>query len=135
GRARHSVYAIDLPERIYSYRTAVNPEFDSAQLRFTDASFVTPPSVYDYDLRRHTRQLRKRTEVLGGYDPSHYGMARAWATAKDGARIPISLVYRNPLMKDGTRPLLLYAYGYYGVCTDPAFSSILLSLLDRCLLY
>src|SRR2546428_393988 len=132
---RHSVYAIDFPEKIYSYRTAENPEFDSDQLRFTYASFVTPPSVYDYNLRRHTRQLRKRTEVLGGYDPSHYGMARAWATAKDGARIPISLVYRNPLVKDGARPLLLYAYGSYGISTDPTFSSNLVSLLDRGVVY
>jgi len=131
----HSVYAIDFPEKIYSYRTAENPEFDTDQLRFTYASFVTPPSVYDYDLRRHTRQLRKRTEVLGAYDPSHYGMARAWATAKDGARIPISLVYRNPLVQDGTRPLLLYAYGSYGSSTDPTFSSNLVSLLDRGVVY
>src|SRR2546422_877360 len=128
-------YAIDFPEKLYSYRTAENPEFDSDQLRFTYASFVTPPSVYDYDLRRHTRQLRKRTEVLGGYDPSHYGMARAWAPAKDGARIPISLVYRNPLVKDGARPLLLYAYGSYGISTDPTFSSNLVSLLDRGVVY
>src|SRR6266704_666310 len=132
---RHSVYAIDFPEPIYSYRTAENPEFDTDQLRFTYASFVTPPSVYDYDLRRHTRQLRKRTEVLGAYDPSHYGMARAWATAKDGARIPISLVYRKPLVKDGTRPLLQYAYGSYGISTDPTFSSNLVSLLERGVVY
>jgi len=132
---RHSVYAIDFPEPIYSYRTAENPEFDTDQLRFTYASFVTPPSVYDYDLRRHTRQLRKRTDVLGGYDPSHYGMARTWATAKDGARIPISLVYRKPLVKDGTRPLLLYAYGSYGISTDPTFSSNLVSLLERGVVY
>src|SRR3989454_964006 len=132
---RHSAYAIDFPEPIYSYRTAENPEFDTDQLRFTYASFVTPPSVYDYDLRRHTRQLRKRTDVLGGYDPSHYGMARTWATAKDGARIPISLVYRKPLVKDGTRPLLLYAYGSYGISTDPTFSSNLVSLLERSVVY
>src|SRR5207302_1847636 len=74
-------------------------------------------------------------DVLGGYEPSHYGMARAWATAKDGARIPLSLVYRNPFVKDGTRPLLLYAYGSYGISTDPTFSSNLVSLLDRGVVY
>ena len=73
--------------------------------------------------------------MLGGYDPSHYGMARTWATAKDGARIPISLVYRKPLVKDGTRPLLLYAYGSYGISTDPTFSSNLVSLLERGVVY
>src|SRR5437879_1228152 len=139
GKARgHRLLLISDPSFDASangYLPAENPEFDSDQLRFTYASFVTPPSVYDYDLRRHTRQLRKRTDVLGGYDPSHYGMARTWATAKDGARIPISLVYRKPLVKDGTRPLLLYAYGSYGISTDPTFSSNLVSLLERGVVY
>jgi oligopeptidase B len=132
---RRTVAAIAFPEAIYSYRTHENPEFDTDQLRFTYASFVTPPSVYDYDLRHHTRQLRKRTEVLGGYDPAHYGMERTWAPAADGARVPISLVYRTPLLKDGTRPMLLYAYGSYGISTDPTFNSNLVSLLDRGVIY
>jgi oligopeptidase B len=132
---RHSAYSVTFPEAIYSYQQAENPEFATDQLRFTYTSFVTPPSVYDYDLRHRTRELRKRTEVLGGYDPARYGMERTWATARDGARVPISLVYRTPFVKDGTRPLLLYGYGSYGISTDPTFNSNLVSLLDRGVVY
>src|SRR2546427_12449516 len=92
--------------------------------------------VFFLMIRRPPRStLFPYTTLFRSYDPSHYGMARAWAPAKDGARIPISLVYRNPLVKDGARPLLLYAYGSYGISTDPTFSSNLVSLLDRGVVY
>jgi oligopeptidase B len=145
GNARHRIRVLDpdghtstsvvFPEPVYSYFPGDNPEFDTRQLRFTYQSFVTPPSVYDYDLARHTWRLRKRTAVLGGYDPSRYGVERAWATATDGARVPMSLVYRKPLVKAGARPLLLYGYGSYGVSTDPTFNSTIVSLLDRGVVY
>nr|MDQ3309086.1 prolyl oligopeptidase family serine peptidase [Gemmatimonadota bacterium] len=98
-------------------------------------SLVTPSSVYDYNMRTRQGTLKKQTEVLGGYDPSQYGTERTWARASDGTRVPVSLVYRKPLVKDGTRPLLLYAYGSYGSSTDPAFYSNNLSLIDRGVIY
>jgi oligopeptidase B len=128
-------YAVDFPEAVYTYRGATNPEYDSKLVRFTYMSLTTPASVYDFDMSSRTRQLLKATEVLGGYDPSLYGTERTWARASDGTMVPISLVYRKPLVKDGKRPMLLYAYGSYGSSTDPTFSSNNLSLLDRGFIY
>jgi oligopeptidase B len=104
-------------------------------LRFNYTSLVTPSSVYDYDMGTRARELKKRTEVLGGYDPSLYATERTWARAQDGTRVPVSLVYRKPLVKDGARPLFLYSYGSYGSSTDPTFNSNNLSLLDRGVIY
>lgn len=128
-------YSVDFPEPVYTYRGASNPEYDSNVLRFTYTSLTTPATVYDFDMTNRTRKLLKATEVLGGYDPKLYATERTWARATDGTMVPISLVYRKPLVKDGTRPMLLYAYGSYGSSTDPAFSSNNLSLLDRGFIY
>ena len=92
---------------------------------------VTPSSVVEYDMAARTWTVRKQTEVLGGYDPSLYRSERLFATAPDGTRVPISLVYRLPLERDGPRPLWLNGYGAYGISFDPAFSSNSLRLLDR----
>ena len=100
-------------------------------LRFTYASFVTPNSVYDYSMKTRERELKKQREVLGGYDPDQYQSERVYATAVDGARIPISMVYRKGMVKDGSNPLYLYGYGAYGYSMDPYFSSNRLSILDR----
>jgi oligopeptidase B len=128
-------YSVDFPEPVYTYRGATNPEYDSRLVRFTYTSLTTPATVYDFDMLNRTRKLLKATEVLGGYDPSLYGTERTWARASDGTMVPISLVYRKPLVKDGTRPMLLYAYGSYGSSTDPSFNSNNLSLLDRGFIY
>ena len=128
-------YDVDFPERVYTFRPGQNRDFNSPTVRFTYTSLVTPASVYDFNLARRTRELKKATEVLGGYDPSRYATERSWARAADGAMIPVSLVYRKPLVRDGSRPMLLYAYGSYGSSTDPAFSSNNLSLLDRGVVY
>lgn len=132
GGAEHY---IDFPEQVYSAFGGSNPDYHSATLRFTYTSLVTPSSVFDYDMRRRTRELKKQTAVLGGYDPTQYHTERSWARASDGAMIPISIVYKKPLVKDGNRPLLLYAYGSYGSSTDPSFNSGNLSLLDRGVIY
>jgi oligopeptidase B len=108
-----------------------NLEFDTPVFRFSYTSLVTPNSVVDYDLAARTWTVRKQTEVLGGYDPSRYRSERLFAAAPDGTRVPVSLVYRLPLERSGRRPLLLQGYGSYGYSYDPAFSSNLLSLLDR----
>ena len=126
---------VTFPEPVYTYFRGSNPDFASDRLRFTYASLITPNTVYDYDLRRRSRELKKRTEVLGGYDPSRYQSERTWAKAADGTMVPVSLVYRKPLVRDGKRALLLYSYGSYGSSTDPTFSAHRLSLLDRGVVY
>jgi oligopeptidase B len=145
GHARHWIHVLgtgagvgaasdfDIPfaDSISTFSRGDNPEFTSTVLRYTYTSFLTPPTVYDYDMHTRTATVKKVTEVLGGFDPTRYATERTWATASDGARVPISLVYRAPLVKDGKRPLLLYGYGSYGFSTDPTFSSNTLSLLDR----
>jgi oligopeptidase B len=128
-------YVIPFPDSISTYYEGPNEEFDTNLLRYTYTSFVTPPTVYDFDLSTRVATVKKRTEVLGGYDPARYATERIWATAADGARIPISIVYRTPLVRDGTRPLLLYGYGSYGYSTDPEFDSPVVSLLDRGVIY
>ena len=124
-------HRVGFPESVYTFRAAANPEFDSATLRFVYMSLVTPNSVIDYGLDTRSWELRKQQEVNGGYDPSLYHTERAFAEAPDGTRVPLSLVYRTPLVRDGHRPLLLYGYGSYGSCYDPTFSSNAISLLDR----
>jgi oligopeptidase B len=119
------------PEPVYTVNPHDNPEFHTALLRFTYSSFLTPSSVVEYDMAARTWGVLKRSEVLGGYDPSLYHCERLFATAPDGVSVPISLVYRRPFEPDGSRPLLLHGYGAYGLSYDPAFSSENLSLLDR----
>ncbi|HUR91421.1 MAG TPA: S9 family peptidase [Gemmatimonadaceae bacterium] len=126
---------IAFPEPVYTYSPAGNPEFDTNLLRFTYQSLITPSTVYDYDMSARALDLKKRTEVLGGYDPSLYGTERTWARAPDGKMVPVSLVYRKPFVRDGSRPMLLYSYGSYGSSTEPTFSSNNLSLVDRGVVY
>ncbi|HEX6038618.1 S9 family peptidase [Longimicrobium sp.] len=123
-------HTIAFAEPVYTAGGGSNPEYDTNTLRFSYQSMVTPSAVYDYDMNTRQRELRKQTEVIG-YDPSLYASERTWARAADGAMVPVSLVYRKPLARDGARPMLLYAYGSYGNSTDPTFSSANLSLLDR----
>jgi len=122
---------IDFPEALYYVGLENNAEFDTPKIRLQYESFTTPPSVYDYDVATKERTLLKRREVLGGYDPSLYVSERKYATAADGARIPISIVYRKGFVADGKAPMLLGAYGSYGAPSDPAFDSNDVSLLDR----
>ena len=128
-------HLVDFPEAAYGVVVDENPEFAARTLRFTYSSLITPDSVYDYDMTARTRELRKRDEVLGGYDSSQYRVERLMAPARDGAMVPVSLVYRVPLDRDGKHPLVLYAYGAYGHIIEPTFSSARLSLLDRGFVY
>ncbi len=124
-------HTVDFPEPVYTVHQGRNPEFNTDTLRFNYGSLVTPMSVFDYEMDERTRELKKQDEVLGGYDPSLYESERIFAEAADGTPIPISLVYKKGLPKDGKNPLLLYGYGSYGINSDPYFSSNRLSLLDR----
>jgi oligopeptidase B len=126
--ASHTV-AFDEPA--YALSSGVNAEFDSRVYRFYYESFVTPESVYDYDVKTRERRLLKRTEVLGGYDPANYREERIFATASDGVKIPISILTRKGFVRDGKSPLYLYAYGSYGSPMYATFDSNNFSLVDR----
>jgi oligopeptidase B len=118
-------------EPVYAVFPDSNPEFDTPVFRFGYESPTTPRSVYDHDLASGQRALRKRTEVLGGYDPDAYRVERVWATGKDGARVPVSLLYKRALRTGDPQPLLLIGYGSYGFSYPVTFSHARVSLLDR----
>jgi len=120
-----------------SYTTSLgqNAEVDTNVIRYEYTSLTTPLTVYDYDIRTGERTLMKRTPVLGGYDPANYRSELVWAEARDGAKVPVSLVWRLGTKKDGTAPMLQYAYGSYGATMDPAFAVSRVSLLDRGFVY
>lgn len=122
---------IDFPDPTYDVDEGSNPEFDTDTLRFNYASLVTPRSVFDYNLETQARELKKETPVLGGYDRTQYASERLMATATDGTQVPISIVYKKGMAKDGKNPLLLTGYGSYGFSYPATFSSTRLSLLER----
>ncbi|MDP8965465.1 MAG: S9 family peptidase [Cyanobacteriota bacterium] len=122
---------IRFPEPTYSISPGNNPEFNTTTLRFNYTSLITPFSVFDYDMETKQRELKKETEVLGGYDRTQYESEWIMATASDGTEIPLSIVYKKGIQKDGTNPLFLTAYGSYGVSYPASFSSTRLSLLNR----
>ncbi|MGC1615043.1 MAG: S9 family peptidase [Candidatus Acidiferrum sp.] len=128
-------HRIEFAEPAYNASLEQNPEFDASFVRFQYESFVTPRSVFDYDVRTRERVLRKQQPVLGGYDSTQYVSDRVQAVAGDGARVPISLVRRRDTPLDGSAPLLLYGYGSYGHSVAVTFSSNRLSLLDRGVIY
>ncbi len=119
------------PEPLYSVGLAGNPEYDTNLLRISYTSLVTPDSMYDVDLITHAMVLRKQKPVLGGYDPEAYEQFREWARGDDGTQVPISIVARKGVVRDGSAPLVLYGYGSYEHSIDPYFSIARLSLLDR----
>ena len=122
---------IKFPEPVYSVGLSNNREFNTSVVRYGYNSLVTPSSVFDYDMNTGKSTLLKETEVPGGFDRNNYKSERVFATASDGTKIPISLVYRKGVKLDGSAPLLLYGYGSYGISIPPTFSSSRLSLLDR----
>lgn len=122
---------VDFGEEAYLAQTSTNREFDTDMLRIAYQSMTTPPTVYDYNMKTRELTLMKQQEVLGGFDPDNYESERLYAPARDGEKIPISLVYPKGFKKDGKQPLLLYGYGSYGHSMEPYFSSTRLSLLDR----
>jgi oligopeptidase B len=124
-------HRIEFAEPAYNASLGENLEFGASHVRFQYESFVTPRSIFDYDVRMRKRSLRKQQPVLGGYDPSQYVSERLHATATDGTRLPLSIVYRRDTPRDGSAPLLLYGYGSYGISVPVNFSSNRLSLLDR----
>jgi oligopeptidase B len=122
---------ITFPEPTYSFFEGSNPEFDTTTLRIHYTSLITPPSVFDYDMETNERELKKETEVLGGYDRTLYNSEKLMVPAPDGTQIPISIVYKKGIKKDGKNPLYMTGYGAYGANYPASFSSTRLSLLDR----
>lgn len=127
----HSEYYLDFGESAYSANFGSNPEYNTTTLRYNYTSLTTPNSVYDYNMVSKEKKLMKQQEVVGGYDAKEYVTERLTATAKDGTKVPVSLVYKKGFQKNGNAPLLLYAYGSYGSSTDATFSSSRLTLLNR----
>jgi oligopeptidase B len=130
-----SWHRIEFPEPVYTASPSSNRQFDTAEFRYSYQSFLTPQSVFDYDMKGRTSTLKKRTEVLGDFDPTRYESARLHATASDGTKIPISIVSRKGTRRDGSAPMLLYGYGSYGLPLSAGFNSNRLSLLDRGVVY
>lgn len=126
-----SEYYLDFGEPTYTAAPDVNAEFDTKTLRYRFSSLKTPGSVFDYNMETRQKQLRKTDPVLGGFDPEHYETAFVWVKARDGVQVPVSLVYRKGLKRDGSAPCLLTGYGSYGFAYDPAFNRDVISLLDR----
>ncbi len=122
---------IPMDEPTYTLGVGFNPEFKTQKLRFSYASLTTPGTTYEYDMTTKDRKTLKQQAVLGGYNPQDYVSERHFATAQDGTQVPISLVYKKGLKKDGSAPCLLYAYGSYGYSMDASFSLARISLLDR----
>ncbi len=119
------------PEPVYNFMPMRNPEYKTNVLRFIYTSLVTPNSVVDFNVKEKTWTVVKQDEIPSGYDASQYVSERAYATAPDGTLVPMSLVYKKGLEKNGNNPALLYGYGSYGYSIDPGFDSNLISLLDR----
>jgi oligopeptidase B len=132
GSAEHH---LDFGEPAYVAYPVDNKEFDTPMLRYKYMSLTTPQSTYDYDMNGRHKTLLKREKVLGGFDPSNYVTERLWAPARDGKKVPISLVYRKDLKQDSGNPLLLTGYGAYGYSEEADFDSARLSLLDRGFVY
>ena len=125
-------YYLPFGSETYNAYTTTNVDFDTDVLRYSYQSLATPSSVIDFNMTTKEKEIKKEQQVLGGkFDKSNYIEERIWATATDGTKVPISMVYRKELKKDGKNPLLLYAYGSYGITMDTYFSSTRLSILDR----
>ncbi len=128
-------HAIAFDEAAYSLDTMGGYEFDTTNLRFSYSSMTTPSEVYDYDMASRTRTLRKRQEIPSGHHPDDYVTTRIMATSDDGAEVPVSILHRKGLKRDGTAPLLLYGYGSYGLAMPASFNTNRLSLVDRGFVY
>ncbi|WP_373058757.1 S9 family peptidase [Zunongwangia sp. H14] len=129
-------FYIPFDNETYTAYTSINSAFNTTTLRYTYNSLTTPTSVVDFDMETKEKTVLKEQEVLGGeFNKNNYSSERIWATAEDGTKIPVTMVYRKGINRNGKNPLLQYAYGSYGSTIDPYFSSVRLSLLDRGFIY
>ena len=126
---------IATPESVYTMSMGTNPEFDTPYIRYNYSSMITPVSTYEYNFKTNKSELIKQQEIPSGYDKSKYETARVWTTARDGVKVPVSVVMKKGTKLDGSAPMLLYAYGSYGYSMTPNFSTARLSLVDRGMIY
>ncbi|MBS1794771.1 MAG: S9 family peptidase [Acidobacteria bacterium] len=134
-RTKTAPVRIPTPEEVYTMGMGANPEYDTASIRYTYSSMITQNSTYEYDFKTGQSNLLKKQEIPSGYDKTQYETKRLWAVARDGVKVPISIVWKKGVKLDGSAPMLLYAYGSYGISMDASFSTARLSLLDRGMIY
>ncbi|HXG82465.1 MAG TPA: S9 family peptidase [Pyrinomonadaceae bacterium] len=134
-KTKRATTRIATPESVYTMGMSTNPEFETASIRYSYASMITPGSTYEYNLKTRESKLLKQQEIPSGYDKVQYETQRIWATARDGVKVPVSLVMKKGTKLDGSAPMLLYAYGSYGISMTPSFSTARLSLVDRGMIY
>jgi oligopeptidase B len=134
-KTRRASRRIPTPESVYTMNLGTNPEFDTPVIRYNYASMITPVSTYEYDFKTGKSQLLKQQEIPSGYDKTKYETTRVWAAARDGVKVPISIVMKKGTKLDGSAPMLLYAYGSYGFSMTPNFSTARLSLVDRGMIF
>jgi oligopeptidase B len=128
-------HRIATPETVYTTGLGANPEFDVEKIRFGYSSMITPPSTYEYDLNTKEAKLLKQQEIPSGYDKTKYETTRLWIPARDGVKVPVSIMMKKGTKLDGSTPMLLYAYGSYGISMTPNFSTARLSLVDRGMIF
>ncbi len=134
-KTRRAAARIETPESVYTMGIANNPEYDTPSIRYTYSSMITPNSTYEFDFRTRKSDLIKQQEIPSGYDKTQYETTRVWAPARDGVKVPVSIVMKKGTKLDGKSPMLLYAYGSYGASMTPNFSTSRLSLVDRGMIY
>ncbi len=134
-RRTNQRHVVDCEEPIYVAYVGENHQYDTDELRYGFESPKTPESIYDYNMKTRSKTLKKRQKVLGGFNPNHYETERMWVTARDGAEVPMSVLYKKDLQIDGQNPALIYAYGSYGSSMSAWFSSKRFSLVDRGFIY
>ncbi|MCY7347062.1 MAG: prolyl oligopeptidase family serine peptidase, partial [Pyrinomonadaceae bacterium] len=130
-----SATRIATPESVYTIGMGTNAEFETPVIRYSYASMITPNSTYEYNFKTAKSELLKQQEIPSGYDKSKYETTRIWTTVRDGVKVPVSIVMKRGTKLDGKSPMLLYAYGSYGISIDPNFSTARLSLVDRGMIY
>ena len=126
---------VKFDDPVYLANAAGTPEFNATQFRMSYQSPVTPPTVIDVNMKDGQRTVLKQQEIVGGYDASRYATERLWATARDGVQVPLWIVYKKGVKRDGSAPLLLYSYGSYGISTEAGFAISRISLLERGVVY
>lgn len=134
-KSKRAPARIETPESVYTMGLANNPEYDTPVIRYNYSSMITPNSTYEFSLKTRKSKLIKQQEIPSGHDKTKYETTRVWATARDGVKVPISLVMKKGTKLDGTSPMLLYAYGSYGISMTPGFGLEELSLVDRGMIY
>ncbi|HTK27425.1 MAG TPA: prolyl oligopeptidase family serine peptidase, partial [Pyrinomonadaceae bacterium] len=134
-KTRRATARIETPESVYTMGLSANPEYDTPIVRYNYSSMITPNSTYEFDLKTRRSTLIKQQEIPSGYDKTQYETKRVWATARDGVKVPVSIMWKKGTKLDGSAPMLLYAYGSYGISMTPNFSTARLSLVDRGMIY